>query len=211
MSSRPHFECGDLRRITDFQHDFAGLRVFDRVGNQVDQRLAQAFLVGADVVGQLADDFGAKYQALGFGGGAEHTADLVDERGQAHGVGRHAQHAVFDERDIEQAFDEVVQVFGAAADDACCLDRIDRGAAFEQLRIAVDGIERRADLVADVGEIAAFGGIGGFGRVAFALHRAQLGQVLLRLRLRRCSAGRRWRIANWNHSRDGWRGNHRIG
>ena len=45
-------------------------------------------------------------------------------------------------------------------------DRIDLPIAFKQLRIAMDGIERRPDFMADTDKIATLGQIGRFGDFA---------------------------------------------
>ena len=82
---------------------------------------------------------------------------------QRHLVAIQAQHAVLDLGDVEDAVDEIGEVLGAAADHADRVVRRTRGAALEQLRVAVDGIERRADLVADAGDVAGLGDVGALG------------------------------------------------
>jgi hypothetical protein len=44
-----NLDIGDLAAIADLDGDAAGLGVFDRVGDEVDQDLAQAFFVRLDL------------------------------------------------------------------------------------------------------------------------------------------------------------------
>ena len=75
-----------------------------------------------------------------------------------------AQDAVLDLGDVEDAVDEIREVLGAAPDDADGVVRRERaGVALEQLRVAVDRIERRADFVADAGDVAGLGDVRRFG------------------------------------------------
>ncbi len=100
---------------------------------------------------------------LGGGLQAEHVDDLVEEFGERDLVAVQTQDAVFDFRDVEDAVDEVGEMLGAAPDHADGVVRRAGGATLEQLRVAIDGIERRADLVADAGDVARLGDVGGLG------------------------------------------------
>ena len=104
-----------------------------------------------------------EFNALGRRLQPEHVDDLVEEFDQRHLVAIQPQDAVLDLGDVEDAVDEVGKVLGAAADHADGIVGGARGAALEQLRVAVDGIERRADLVADAGDVAGLGDVGALG------------------------------------------------
>ena len=93
----------------------------------------------------------------------EHGDQLGEELGEADRLPAQRQCAAFDLRDVEQAFNQMRQMFGAAADHARGIERVLAVIALQQLSIAIDRIERRADLVADAGEEAGLGFIGGFG------------------------------------------------
>ena len=62
-------------------------------------------------------------------------------------------------------------MIGAALDDAHLVARsgLQRGVLFEQLGIATDGVERRAQFVAETDDVAALCQVGGFGDFLGAL------------------------------------------
>ena len=86
--------------------------------------------------------------------------------GKTHGRDIERELARLDARDVQRAFDERQQVLAAAADDVHRLLAVRRHARIlaHQLRIAQDGVERRADLVADGADVAALGLVGLVGR-----------------------------------------------
>jgi hypothetical protein len=169
-------DVGDLAAVADRNGDAAGLRVFDRVRDEVDQDLPQAFLVGLDLVGQPILEFELQLKALGGGLRPEHVDDVVEQAANVDDVRPDRQDAALDPRNLEQAFDQVGDVFGRAADDLARLSARHRVVALEQLRIAVDDVQRRADLVADRHEIARLRFVRGFGARLRAL---KLGQGIL--------------------------------
>ena len=71
----------------------------------------------------------------------------------------------FDFRDIQQAVDQAGQVLGITPDDPNRIQSPDRngGVAFQNLRIADHGIERRAQLVAEPDDVSALRLAGGLG------------------------------------------------
>jgi hypothetical protein len=144
----------DLAAIADGDGDAARRRVFDRIGDEIDQDLAQPLLVRLDLVGQPRVDFQRQRQPLGRRLHPEHVDDLLEQPADIDQVGADRQHAAFDPRDLEQPLDEVGDMLGRAADDRARLGAGEAGIALEQLRIAVDHVQRRTDLVADRDDIA---------------------------------------------------------
>ena len=71
----------------------------------------------------------------------------------------------FEPGDVEQAFHQAGHVLGTTPDHPRCVVGPDVSLLFDQLGVAVDGVERRADLVADIGEVARLGKIGDLGRL----------------------------------------------
>ena len=87
----------------------------------------------------------------------EHSRDLLHTFGEAHRLHLQRELAAFDTRDVERAFDQRQQMVAAAADHADRLLSMRRnGLVFvEQLGVADDAVQRRAQLVADGRDVAA--------------------------------------------------------
>ena len=99
----------------DTQRDMALAGEFDRIGQKIDQDLAQALLVGEDDTGQgwrLLED---EVDALALGLKPEHADDLVEKIVDLHLVPVQMQAAGLDLRDVEQALDQPGQMFGRCA------------------------------------------------------------------------------------------------
>ena len=149
----------------------AGLREFDGVRQQIDQDLAQPLFVGIDHDGQHRRPLEDEIDALGGGLQAEHADELIEEFAQANLVARQIQPAGLDLRDIENAVDQPGQMIGAAADHAHLVARLGLQARvlLQQLGVAGDGIQRRAQFMAQSDDISALREIGGLGDLLGAL------------------------------------------
>ena len=77
-------ELGDGAAVMHDELHAAGLREFQRIRQQVDQDLAQAFFVGIDDDGQHRRPPENEVDALGGGLNAKHPDELVEEFAQAH-------------------------------------------------------------------------------------------------------------------------------
>jgi hypothetical protein len=88
---------------------------------------------------------------------------LVEEWADLDAVAAQFQRTGFDLGDIEQPVDEIGDVLGAPPDHPDRVPRLAGRIAFEQLGIAVDRIQRRADLVTHAGDEPGLGEIRGFG------------------------------------------------
>ena len=146
------------------------LRELDGVAQHVDQDLRQAPFVGLDQP-RGTHHIMLKVQPLADGLQLEQLHDLLQVLAQAHGLGLQRQLAGFDAGDVQRAFDQAQQVFTTAPNDAHALFAVrGHGRVFvQQLCIAQDAVERRAQLVADGADVAGLGLVGGVGRPFGAL------------------------------------------
>src|SRR5688572_13906150 len=90
-----------------------------------------------------------------FGGSLqpEHVDQLIEKLHQRDFVAVQTQHPAFDLRDIQQSVDQIPQVLGAAADNANGIVGGADRSSLQQLGVAKDGIERRADLVTETDDV----------------------------------------------------------
>ena len=137
----------------------------DGVREQVDQRLRQSSRVAAQAIGQMAD-VQDHLQPLVVGQAADHfhraRYQFVERE-----VGVLQRHlAGLDLGQVEDVVDDLQQVLGGAIDlgQAFALLRVAR-VATHQVGEADDGVHRRADLVAHVGQERALGAVGRLGLV----------------------------------------------
>ena len=95
----------------------------------------------------------------------EHLHDLRERLAQPHRLRVQRELAGLDAGDVQRAFDQAQQVLAAAADHAHRLlaVRRQRRVLVEQLGVAEDAVERRAQLVADGRDVARLGLVGGLG------------------------------------------------
>ncbi len=102
-----------------------------------------------------------------------HADHVVEQLAQRHRREVEPQPARFDARQVEQAVDQRVQVLAAAVDGGHRLARRRRDllVAQQDLRVAEDAVERRAELVGDAGDIAGLRLVGGFREVLGLLQR----------------------------------------
>ena len=144
------------------------------IGGQVEQGLAQPRGVAAQArrrtIGVDLDR-----ELLGFGGRGDDRIHLFENRRQTE-VGAFELHPVgLDLGQVEHVVEQGQQVLAGGVDlvEAGALLGLD-GVAAQQVAQADDGVHRRANLVAHVGQESALGQVGGFG--AFA-RRGQFGRA----------------------------------
>src|ERR1700722_14571568 len=110
-----------------------------------------------------------KIQTLGERLQSKHVGQLIEKFVELNDVAIQAQHSVLDFRYIEQPIDQVGEMFGAAAGDAYGVVGRTRATAFEQLRVTENGVERRANFMADADDVAGLGKVGSLGCLLRAL------------------------------------------
>ena len=159
-------EFGDHSGMPHRQRDRPRFGIFDGVRQQVNQQLAQPFFIDADIGRQVSRRLPDKGQLLCRRLAAKHIGKRFKERRQRHQIGAELHLSGFDPRNVEQSVDNVDEVLRRPTDHPRRFDRIDLPVAFKQLRIAMDGIERRPDFMADTDKIATLGQIGRFGDFA---------------------------------------------
>ena len=166
-----HFELGDGAAVMHDELHAAALRELDGVRQQVDQDLAQALLVGVDHDRQDRRPLEDEIDALGGGLQAEHADQLIEKLAEADFVARQIQPAGLDLGDVENAVDQPGQMVGAAADHPHLIARFWQQARIllQQLGVATDRVQRRAQFMAQADDVAALGEIGRFGDFLGAL------------------------------------------
>ena len=158
-------EGGRLAGIADTQADDALLGVAHGIAEQVDQYLADAFLVAAYHRRHPPLQLEVKAQALLFGLRAEHPLQLLEELREGDFAGLQIELADLDLGHVEQAVDQRQQVRAAAQNgrQGVLLLRRGGGIALQNLGVAEHAVERRAQLVGQAGDVATLGRVGGFG------------------------------------------------
>ncbi len=174
----PDLELGHRAAVGDDEIDASLRGELDRVRQEVDQHLTQPLFVGVDHRRQVGRPLEDEIDLLCLRLQAEHADQLIEEFAERHLVARKIKAARFDLGDVQDAVDQPRQVIGAALDHPDLPARFGEQAVVlvEQLRVARDGVERRAQLVAEADHVAAFRKVGCFGRFLRAL---QLGVGLL--------------------------------
>jgi hypothetical protein len=148
------------------QHDAAAIGELDGVAQQVQQHLAQPPLVGMDHRGQVARAIADELQPrLLLGLDPDDAPDDVQEPGELQ-VHRHdLQPTGLDLGEVEDVVDQRQQVFAALMDgvDARQLAFAERLVPLQDLREAEDAVQRRAQVMAHVGEERALRLVGDLG------------------------------------------------
>ena len=146
------------RRVGNGEVDGSPLRVFDCVGQEVDEDLLDAPRVPVQAVGHFGVDLDMELEPLGLGPWAHHAGDRLDQLRQPVLRFHDAELARLDLREIEDVVDDGKQR-GARRADApriashCGVLRLPQ----DHLVQAQYRIDRRADLVAHAGEEFALG------------------------------------------------------
>ena len=158
-------KLGDLMVVTHPECHVAGVGEFDRVGQKIDQNLPQPIFVGLNHDRQAPGADMAEFDALGGRLQAEHGDDLIEKVAELHFVAAQVKPPGLDLRDIEQSVDQSGQMLGAAPHypDGIESRLRDGGIALEELRIAEDGVEWGAQLMAQADDMTAFCRAGRFG------------------------------------------------
>ena len=144
------------------QRDAAALGELDRVAEQVDQDLPQLALVARHRAGQVGGQVGPQHEVPGLGAHADHLLEAAQERRQVERGFVEGDAPGLDLREREHVVDEAEQVLAAPQDGAEVLAvarRTRSRVALHELGEAEDGVERRAQLVAHVGEEDALGAV----------------------------------------------------
>ena len=144
------------------QSDGTPLGELDGVAGVVEQGLPQPGRVAAQPKWDAARvDFDG--QALGTGLIADHRANVVDHRPQREVGLFQFEFAGLDLGDVEDVVDHRQEVTGRTVDLAQSFGLLGPWlAAAQQMRETDDGVHRRADFVAHVGQETAFRQVGGF-------------------------------------------------
>ena len=158
-----HLEFGDRAAVMHDELYAAQLRELDRVRQQIDQNLPQPLFVGIDHDGQHGGTLENEVDPFRRGLQAKHADELVQKFAEANLVARQIEPAGLDLGDIQNAVDQAGEMIGAAAHDADLVAWFGLQARIllQQLRVAADRIQRRAQLVAEADHIAALGEVGG--------------------------------------------------
>ena len=168
-----HLEAHHFVSAVHAQHDSTPVGEAHGVAQQVDEDLAQALGVGLHPSGYAALGFEAEREALALGLGLHHAREFGKEflEGQRRWV--QPQAAGLDACKIEQAVDQCVHVLSALLDGCDGLARaaLKLAAAQQDLRIAQDAVEGRAQLVRHTGHVARLGLTRVLGHLLGALQR----------------------------------------
>ena len=163
--TRPGVGDVDHRHLTRMPHAQthpALRRELDGVAQQVDQDLAHPLFVAPHHGRQAALGLVLESQALGLRLQLEHGCDFDHQVVKVHRSYLQREFAALDVGNVERALDQRQQVLATAPDHRHRLlaVRRDRGVFTHELGIAQDAVERRAQLVADGADVAAFGLVG---------------------------------------------------
>ncbi len=139
-------------RRANRQRDRAAAREFRCVGQQVQQHLLQPDAVDQHRARQRRDRLVDEPVVLLRTQRERVVADVVQQPGQVGAVGRDAERLQFGLREREQFVDQRELVADAAVDRPDQPRLAARRALQQQLRIAVDRRQRRAQVVADIAE-----------------------------------------------------------
>ena len=152
-------ELGHLAAVAHAERHAAPIGELDGIRQQVDQDLAQALFIGGHVFRQKTFVVVFEQDAFCFRLQPEHLHDLIQQRTDAHLVAVQVEPAGFYFGNIQQSFDQIRQMFAAAADSGNGLapGGWNLIVLLQQLRVTQHRVERRAQFVADAGEIAALG------------------------------------------------------
>ena len=140
-------------------HDhLPALGELDGVAEVVEQNLAEPLRVAAQVTVHLRRDVDDQLEPLGLGALAQEADGAGDHRLERELLVRQRQAARLDLAEVEDVVDDPQQVLAGGLDllQVAALPIGELGAQ-DQVRQADDGVHRRADLVADVGDEAALG------------------------------------------------------
>ncbi|OFA07223.1 hypothetical protein DUGA2_05550 [Duganella sp. HH101] len=164
----------------DPQFDVAARGELECVADQVDQDLAQAQRVAQQVGRHVRRRPDHQFQSALRGPPREQVGQLAQGVGQVEGQRLQFQLARFDLGEVQHVVDDLQQALAGAADLAEVVQRLRRQVQMRaQACEAEDGVHRRADFVADVGQEVALGAGGRFGVGARLLQQPQRARLLV--------------------------------
>ena len=153
-------ETGDLS---------AAGREFDRIGQQIDHDLADRAFIGAQA-GQILSDLGNQGDACLLRLDHHHRDGIGNHVGKVHLVVAQHHAPRLDLCEVQNIVDQGQEVVAGAVNVTAIfgvlLDGIAEGAGFDDFRKAQNGVQRRAQFVAHIGQEGRFGAAGGFRPVA---------------------------------------------
>ena len=140
---------------------------FHGVAEQIDQDLPEALLVAAHSDRQVRHGLVGKDDPLAGRPNLQGLHEKPQKFAELKIVGRRFQPLGFDFGQVQQIVDETQQMFPALLDHgegvALGIGEIFR--RFEQLRVAQNPVQGRAQFVAQIGEKVGLGAVGGFGEL----------------------------------------------
>ena len=168
----------------DVQAHRAGLGELERIADQVEQDLLEALGIGLHPGRHVVGDRHAPLQMFGLSLRAHHRAHVAEHADQRGRFGRDLEPARFELGDVEHVVEDGQQVFArlARGQQVVGLTGVELR-ALQQRQHAQQAVERRAQLVAHVGQEGALGAAGllGFeaGLLQIAGQRLEVGAALL--------------------------------
>ncbi len=142
--------------LRQLQVHAAPVRELDRVGQQVLQNLAQALAIGLRVGRHAGCNMAGQRQPLLLGHRAQRLDQRLHRRGQIDRLQHHGRLAGLDLGQVQNVVDQCQQVVAGRVDRVRILDLLGRQVArlvvAQQLGQDQRGIQRRAQLVAHVGQ-----------------------------------------------------------
>ncbi len=156
----------------DDDGDAAVFGELDGVAGEIEQHLAQARGVADEPGRQPLVDEAGDLDALGLRARRQQFDGFLDQRQQREGARFEIELAGFDLGEVEDFLDQRQQRFARGLRGLDVSELLGRQRGVEQqVGHAEQAVERRADLVADGGEEARLGAVGGFRLVARELER----------------------------------------
>ena len=151
-----------LPLATDVERNDAAVGELDGVGEQVEQHLFDARRVQPHALWHVLLDVDVQRQALAHGLRAHQRLDAVHQAAQVDLADQQRQAARFELGHVEDVVEDLQQVVGRLGGGAQVVEllRIEPGLA-QQREHAEQALERRADLVAHVGQEGALGAVRG--------------------------------------------------
>ncbi len=159
--SRPTSPSGDSPSTSTRHHHLAPVGELDRVAHQVEQHLPQPARIADQGVGHVRLDVPRQLQPLAVGPRGQRPQGIADLGPQGEFGRVQLQLAGGDLGEIEQVGDDAQQALARRLDRVQALPLVlGQRRVEDQVGHAEDGIQGRADLVADVGQELVLGAVG---------------------------------------------------
>ncbi len=148
------------------QHHFALFGELDRIADQVDQHLVDAQRIAQQPTAVAREGFDDHFHRLGAERGAHQVGDVVEQLVQIERCAFQVDTPGLDLGKVEDVVDDFQQRASGAIDLGDHVLRCaGQFAALKQVQHAQDGVHRRADFVAHVGQEIGLGLVGALGRI----------------------------------------------